>query len=128
DHLLTRRSDSDYVRIGDRGMGSTLPAGTGRRPAGHFAWRRCTCRRDRRGPVPALHAHEKHRFLADEPESVVGLARRLSPYELISAGLPACTVMTMRMYARQKGIPLETGATPTRADACHNLTAHELLP
>jgi putative redox protein len=71
---------------------------------------------------------EKQRFLADEPESVVGLARRLSPYELISAGLPACTVMTMRMYARQKGIPLETGATPTRADACHNLTAHELLP
>jgi uncharacterized OsmC-like protein len=44
----------------------------------------------------------------------------LSPYELVSAGLAACTVMTMRMYARRKGLPLErASATVThekRAD------------
>ena len=40
------------------------------------------------------------------PESVGGLGSGLSPYELVSAGLAACTVMTMRLYANRKGFPL----------------------
>jgi putative redox protein len=48
-----------------------------------------------------------HRILADEPVSVGGLGSGLSPYELVSAGLAACTVMTMRLYANRKGLPLE---------------------
>jgi len=31
----------------------------------------------------------------------------MSPYELVAAGLAACTVMTMRLYAIRKGFPLE---------------------
>ena len=48
----------------------------------------------------------EHRILADEPVSVGGLGSGLSPYELVSAGLAACTVMTMRLYANRKGIKL----------------------
>lgn len=49
----------------------------------------------------------EHRLLADEPVSVGGLGSGMSPYELVAAGLAACTVMTMRLYANRKGLPLE---------------------
>ncbi|MGU5600631.1 bifunctional alpha/beta hydrolase/OsmC family protein, partial [Aeromonas veronii] len=48
----------------------------------------------------------EHTLFADEPASVGGLGTGLSPYELVSAGLAACTVMTMRLYANRKGFPL----------------------
>nr|WP_313427272.1 OsmC family protein [Brevundimonas diminuta] len=53
----------------------------------------------------------EHALLADEPASVGGLGSGLSPYELVSAGLAACTVMTMRLYANRKGWPLERAST-----------------
>ena len=52
-----------------------------------------------------------HTFFADEPASVGGLGTGLSPFELVSAGLAACTVMTMRLYADRKGFPLERAST-----------------
>jgi len=48
-----------------------------------------------------------NRIVADDPAWVGGLGSGLSLYELISAGLAACTAMTMRLYANHKGIPLE---------------------
>jgi uncharacterized OsmC-like protein/alpha/beta superfamily hydrolase len=46
-------------------------------------------------------------FLADEPLRVGGLGTGPSPFDLICAGLAACTSMTLRMYARHRDIPLE---------------------
>lgn len=60
-----------------------------------------------------------HHFIVDEPVSVGGLGSGLSPYELVSAGLAACTVMTMRLYADRKDFPL------TRA---HAVVEHAKLP
>ena len=46
-------------------------------------------------------------FLADEPISVGGLNSGPTPYDLLSAGLGACTAMTCRLYAARKQWPLE---------------------
>ncbi len=46
-------------------------------------------------------------FLADEPDSVGGLNSGPTPYDLLSAGLGACTAMTCRLYAERKKWPLE---------------------
>jgi putative redox protein len=46
-------------------------------------------------------------FLIDEPLVVGGLGSGPNPYDLLSAALGACTVMTMRLYANQKSFPLD---------------------
>src|SRR5690606_5052951 len=43
-----------------------------------------------------------HSFVSDEPISFGGNNFGPSPYEFLSAGLAACTVMTIQMYARRK--------------------------
>jgi putative redox protein len=43
-----------------------------------------------------------HFFIADEPTSFGGNNFGPSPYEFLSAGLAACTVMTIQMYAGRK--------------------------
>ena len=47
-----------------------------------------------------------HTFVADEPAGI-GDDTGPNPYELLLAGLGACTSMTMRMYADRKGWPLD---------------------
>src|SRR5690606_9334645 len=47
------------------------------------------------------------RFLADEPPEVGGLGSGPTPYDLLAAGLGACTAMTLRLYARGKQLPLD---------------------
>jgi len=48
-----------------------------------------------------------HTMMADEPISFGGNDFGPSPYELVSAGLSACTAMTVQMYVKRKGWDLQ---------------------
>ena len=48
----------------------------------------------------------RHHLTADEPASMGGTESGPSPYELLLAGLGACTSMTVALYARRREWPL----------------------
>lgn len=62
-----------------------------------------------------IDTNRQHIF-ADEPLSLGGSDQGLTPYQLLSAALGACTNMTIRMYARHKKIALES----VSVDISHN--------
>lgn len=60
-----------------------------------------------------------HRFFADEPIAYGGTATGPSPYDLVAAGLAACTAMTLRMYVERKGWELGTVSVEVRHAKIH---------
>src|SRR5699024_5541062 len=61
----------------------------------------------------------RHHWLADEPVAVGGDDLGPNPYQMLSAALGACTVMTLYMYARRKELPLEHVAVTLKHDKIH---------
>jgi len=113
DHLLTRGADADYAAAvicawASRYVGAVAAAEPDdgavhveETSAGKFQVQ--------------VRVHGT-RFLADEPADVGGLGSGPSPYELVAAGLGACTSMTLRLYADRKGWPLQRTRVAVRHD------------
>ncbi|WP_297702749.1 bifunctional alpha/beta hydrolase/OsmC family protein [uncultured Eudoraea sp.] len=64
-----------------------------------------------------------HYMIADEPEEFGGNDFGPSPYELVSAGLSACTAMTIHMYVKRKGwglknVEVHTSYSKSHAEDC----------
>ncbi|RPH73015.1 MAG: OsmC family peroxiredoxin [Myxococcaceae bacterium] len=60
-----------------------------------------------------------HRLVVDEPLAVGGADQGPTPYEMLLAGLGACTAMTLRLYADRKKWPLERARISLRHRKVH---------
>jgi len=60
-----------------------------------------------------------HQLIADEPAAIGGADSGPTPYDLLLAGLGACTAITVRMYADRKGWPLRQTTVRLRHQRIH---------
>jgi putative redox protein len=60
-----------------------------------------------------------HALVADEPRDEQGDDLGPTPYQLLTAALGACTAMTIQLYARRKGYPLEEVAVEVEHARTH---------
>ncbi len=60
----------------------------------------------------------RHQFIADEPAGI-GDDAGPGPYDLLLSALAACKIMTVQMYARRKGWPLEGVEAWLNSDKIH---------
>ena len=109
DHLLTRAADAQYAAgVIAAWAARYLPTASGPASSQELL-EQGTVRVSERGTgafAVSIQAG-RHTLVGDEPKSVGGDDAGPSPYELLLASLGECTVMTLRMYARQKQWPLE---------------------
>ncbi len=109
DHLLTRRRDAIYAAhvIGAWAERYIDVAGAATTDERNENERAVVVTETRASKLQQSIAIGPHRLTADEPVPVGGEDSGPSPYELLLAGLGACTSMTLRIYAEPKGLPLE---------------------
>ncbi|WP_298557392.1 bifunctional alpha/beta hydrolase/OsmC family protein [uncultured Aliiroseovarius sp.] len=117
DHLISRASDADYVAEviatwATKYVNLSPPAPPPGAPEGIVR----VSEADPRGFLQDIQSGPKHHTVADEPLAYGGTNKGMSPYGFLSAGLGACTSMTIRMYARRKGWPLDH----VRVEVCHD--------
>ena len=106
DHLVTRAEDAEYAADviaswAARYLDLAAPEPRAETPEGIVR----ASEADADGFLQDIQSGPHH-MLADEPVAFGGTHQGPSPYGLVSAGLAACTSMTIRMYARRKGWPL----------------------
>jgi putative redox protein len=120
DHLLTRAEDADYAaQVIAAWAGRYLDLRQPAPPPGVPEGVTRVSEADRDGFLQDVQAGAHHHILADEPQSYGGTNQGLTPYQLLAAGLGACTSMTIRMYARRKGLPLDHVAVDVTHDRVH---------
>lgn len=117
DHLITRTDDAEYAADviatwASRYLPLRPPAPPPGAPEGIVR----VSEADPGGFLQDINSGPYHHALADEPLAYGGTNKGMSPYGLLSAGLGACTSMTIRMYARRKEWPL----IHVSVDVCHD--------
>jgi uncharacterized OsmC-like protein/alpha/beta superfamily hydrolase len=126
DHLLTKGEDADYASTVIAAWASRyVPLATDvpdKTPDGAVLVEETGA-----GKFQVQVSVNGTRFLADEPEDVGGLGSGPSPYELVSAGLGACTSMTLRLYAERKGWPLRRTRVAVRHDKVDGQTPPDVF-
>ena len=120
DHLITRPEDAEYAAEviaawAARYLDLRPPAPPPGAPEGITR----VSEADAAGFLQDIQAGPHHHALADEPLSYGGTNRGMTPYQLVAAGLGACTSMTIRMYARRKGLPLDHVSVDVSHDRVH---------
>jgi putative redox protein len=106
DHFLSRRSDTVYVANVIAAWAERYLDMAAGAPAENEAGT-VLVRETRQGKFQQEITAGRHHFLADEPTKAGGLDSGPGPYDLLLAGLGACTSMTLRLYAEHKKLPLE---------------------
>ena len=117
DHLVSRPEDAEFVAeviatLSRRYLGLQPPPAPPGAPEGIVR----VTEADPDGFLQDVQSGPYHHVLADEPLSYGGTDRGMSPYGFLSAGLGACTSMTIRLYARRRKWPL----TGISVDVCHD--------
>jgi uncharacterized OsmC-like protein/alpha-beta hydrolase superfamily lysophospholipase len=108
DHLVSRNSDAAYVASVIAAWANRyLDMAADDQPADDTPDGTVVVRETRRGKFQQEIIVGPHRLMADEPVDAGGLNSGPGPYDLLVAALGACTSMTVRLYADQKGLPLE---------------------
>lgn len=120
DHLLSNEADSRYVgsMIGawvKKYLG--IPAKEPSKPLAPSDNRIVVRTNQERFRTEILASG--HGLVSDEPESAGGKNLGPTPYDLLLAGLGACTSMTLRMYADRKKWPLESVIVRLSHDKIH---------
>jgi putative redox protein len=117
DHLLSRRADAAYAGQVIAAWAARYLPESAAAPAPVAG--AVVVRETREGKFTQLVAAGRHVLRADEPVAAGGLDSGPSPYDLLLAGLGACTAMTVRMYADLKKLPLERVTVELRHDKIH---------
>lgn len=126
DHLLMNKRDSIYV--------GEVVSGWAKRYVDLPEWEQLKTKHqvvaslDKEDGFTTSMKVGNHYMTADEPTSYRGNDFGPSPYELVSAGLSACTAMTVQMYVKRKNWPLKnievhTSYGKSHAQDCENCEA-----
>jgi putative redox protein len=120
DHLVTREQDAEYAADVIAAWSSKYldlkpPAPPIGAPEGVLRVREA----DPDGFLQDVNLGHKFHMQADEPVAYGGTGKGMTPYGFLSAGLGACTSMTIRMYARRKDWPLKHVWVDVKHDSMH---------
>lgn len=120
DHLMRRVSDADYAAgVIASWAAKYLPSSSSGRTPSAPDGDVVVSEVDPGGFAQDVLVARTHQLMADEPEDIGGTNTGPTPYQLLQAGLGACTTMTIRMYARRKDIPLERVSVTVTHDKRH---------
>ena len=120
DHLVSRAEDAEYAaEVIGAWAGRYLDLKRPAPPIGAPEGVTRVAEADAGGFAQDVIAGGKHHMKADEPRAYGGTDTGPSPYQMLAAGLGACTSMTIRMYARRKKWPLTHVSVDVTHDRMH---------